>query len=191
MEGTAGRGACRALPFRGFRVASCPAAGGSAGLAGDASAALAGQDEAQQSGPDQALALPASILAKADALIADPKGLAEARAVTARHAYATTAMMTLLNTARLHAGVLAPAQFAWLKLVDRSLWYALHSLGYETEGFGRYLHPNPRVEALGPGTTGPSNSWQVPLSSLPAWSGRSKRCAEGNRVPPRAVESVR
>jgi intracellular multiplication protein IcmP len=58
-------------------------------------------------------------------------------------------MMTLLNAARLHAGVLAPAQFAWLKLVDRSLWYALHSLGYETEGFGRYLHPNPRVEALG------------------------------------------
>ena len=118
-------------------------------LLGDASAALAGQDEAQPSGPDQALALPASILAKADALIADPKGLVEARAVTARHAYATTAMMTLLNAARLHAGVLAPAQFAWLKLVDRSLWYALHSLGYETEGFGRYLHPNPRVEALG------------------------------------------
>jgi intracellular multiplication protein IcmP len=118
-------------------------------LLGDASAALGSQDEAQPSGPDQPLALPASILAKADALIADPKGLVEARAVTARHAYATTAMMTLLNTARLHAGVLAPAQFAWLKLVDRSLWYALHSLGYETEGFGRYLHPNPRVEALG------------------------------------------
>ena len=108
----------------------------------------------QQSGPDQALALPASILAKVDALIADPKGLAEARAVTARHAYATTAMMTLLNAARLHAGVLAPAQFAWLKLVDRSLWYALHSLGYETEGFGRYLHPNPRVEAGGQGPLG-------------------------------------
>jgi intracellular multiplication protein IcmP len=36
-----------------------------------------------------------------------------------------------------------------LKLVDRNLWYALHSLGYEIEGTGRYIHPNPRVEALG------------------------------------------
>jgi intracellular multiplication protein IcmP len=45
--------------------------------------------------------------------------------------------------------VLAPGQFAWLKLVDRPLWYALHSLGFETEGLGRYLHPNARVEAVG------------------------------------------
>lgn len=47
------------------------------------------------------------------------------------------------------AGALAPGQFGWLKLVDRRLWYALHLLGFETEGAGRYLHPNPRVEALG------------------------------------------
>jgi intracellular multiplication protein IcmP len=33
--------------------------------------------------------------------------------------------------------------------VDRPLWYALHSLGFESEGIGRYLHPNPRVEAAG------------------------------------------
>ena len=57
--------------------------------------------------------------------------------------------MQLLNQARLRGGVLAPGQFAWLKLVDRPLWYALHSLGFETEGFGRYCHPNPRVEAVG------------------------------------------
>ena len=49
----------------------------------------------------------------------------------------------------MRSGVLAPAQFAWLKLVDRPLWYALQSLGFETEGTGRYLHPNPRVEAVG------------------------------------------
>ena len=57
--------------------------------------------------------------------------------------------MSLLNAARSRHGVLAPAQFAWLKLVDRPLWYALQSLGFETEGVGRYLHPNPRVEAVG------------------------------------------
>ena len=69
--------------------------------------------------------------------------------VASRHAYTNPAMMELLVEARRRAGVLAPAQFAWLKLVDRHLWYALHSLGYETDGFGRYLHPNPRVEAIG------------------------------------------
>ena len=69
--------------------------------------------------------------------------------MTSRHAYTNPAMMELLVEARRRAGVLAPAQFAWLKLVDRRLWYALHSLGYETDGFGRYLHPNPRVEAIG------------------------------------------
>ncbi|MGK3936768.1 secretion/conjugation apparatus DotM-related subunit, partial [Enterococcus faecium] len=53
------------------------------------------------------------------------------------------------NAARLRAGVLPPAQFAWLRLVDRPLWYALHSLGFESEGIGRYLHPTPRVEAVG------------------------------------------
>ncbi len=57
--------------------------------------------------------------------------------------------MSLLNEARIQAGVLAPGQFAWLKLVDRPLWYALHSLGFESEGFDRYQHPNPRVEAAG------------------------------------------
>ena len=72
-----------------------------------------------------------------------------ALAIVNRHAYAHTALMELLNTARLRAGVLAPGQFAWLKLVDRPLWYTLHSLGFETEGIGRYLHPNPRVEAIG------------------------------------------
>ncbi len=72
-----------------------------------------------------------------------------ALAVTNRHAYTHTVLMALLNAARLRAGVLAPGQFAWLKLVDRPLWYALSSLGFETEGVGRYLHPNPRVEAVG------------------------------------------
>ena len=54
-----------------------------------------------------------------------------------------------LSKSFISPSLLAPAQFAWLKLVDRPLWYALHSLGFETEGFGRYLHPNPRVEAAG------------------------------------------
>jgi intracellular multiplication protein IcmP len=78
-----------------------------------------------------------------------------ALAIANRRAYTHTALMELLNKARLRGGVLAPGQVAWLKLVDRPLWYALHSLGFETEGLDRYCHPNPRVEAVG--AHGPSS----------------------------------
>jgi intracellular multiplication protein IcmP len=57
--------------------------------------------------------------------------------------------MSLLTAARRRSGVLAPAQFACLKLIDRSLWYALHSLGFEGDGLGQTTHPNPRIEAAG------------------------------------------
>ena len=59
--------------------------------------------------------------------------------VAARHGFQTTALMALLEHARTRAGVLAPAQFNMLKLMDRRLWYALHSVGM----------PNPYVEARG------------------------------------------
>ena len=82
-------------------------------------------------------------------LVSDHTVFSEPQSIMQRHAWTNTALMSLLNTARMRSGVLAPAQFAWLKLVDRPLWYALQSLGFETEGTGRYLHPNPRVEASG------------------------------------------
>lgn len=46
-----------------------------------------------------------------------------------RHAYVSTAMMRALNTAREDGGVLAPAQFVWLRAHNRSLWYPLNNLG--------------------------------------------------------------
>jgi len=119
-------------------------------LVGDCSQALPDVGAGAAEGPAQPLALPATCLDEVDALIGEPDGPAAAgRAVTDRHAWTHTALMSLLNAARLRAGVLPPAQFAWLKLVDRPLWYALHSLGFETDGIGRYLHPNPRPEAAG------------------------------------------
>jgi len=118
-------------------------------LLGDLSASLANSGQDKPEGPDAPLALPASSVAEADALLVEGELVTPALAIVNRHAYAHTALMELLNTARLRAGVLAPGQFAWLKLVDRPLWYTLHSLGFETEGIGRYLHPNPRVEAIG------------------------------------------
>ncbi len=118
-------------------------------LLGDLSAGLGTRGEDKPEGPETSLSLPDSVVAQADAILRDRALLTPALAVMQRPAYTHTALMAVLNAARLQAGVLASGQFAWLKLVDRRLWYALHSLGFETEGFGRYLHPNPRVEALG------------------------------------------
>jgi intracellular multiplication protein IcmP len=120
-------------------------------LLGDLSEALADPGEETHAGPTTPLVLPLAMVEKVDAILAslsfDIRSPAER--IMAAHAYTHPALMSLLNESRLAAGVLAPAQFAWLKLIDRPLWYALHSLGFETEGFGRYLHPNPRIEAAG------------------------------------------
>ena len=119
------------------------------GLLGAVSTALSASDGNAKTGPEAYLTLPPALVAEADTLLEDARWFADAAAAAGQHAYTTPALMTVLNTARLRAGVLAPAQFAWLKLVDRSLWYALQSLGFESEGIGRYLHPNPRAEAAG------------------------------------------
>ena len=120
-------------------------------LLGELSEALADPGKETDAGPAVPLVLPHAMVGKVDATLGslDSEVRLPADRVAAAHAYTHPALMTLLNEARLAAGVLAPAQFAWLKLVDRPLWYALHSLGFETEGFARYLHPNARIEAAG------------------------------------------
>ncbi len=121
-------------------------------LLGVASAALADANKDGENGPAEQLSLSAELMAEVDLVLnkeIEPKEKTAAVKIGAGHAYVTTALMALLTAARIKAGVMAPAQFVWLKLVDRNLWYALHSLGYEIEGIGRYIHPNPRIEALG------------------------------------------
>lgn len=59
-----------------------------------------------------------------------------------RHAYELTMMATLLEVARLD-GVLASAEFLWLKPVDRQLWYMLNTVGRRVapiEVAGPYSH---------------------------------------------------
>jgi intracellular multiplication protein IcmP len=120
-------------------------------ILGELSEALADLGKETSAGPTSPLVLPQAVSARSDALLVafsfDIRSAAEG--VAAAHAYTHPALMSLLNESRLAAGVLAPAQFAWLKLIDRPLWYALQSLGFETESYGRYLHPNPRIEAAG------------------------------------------
>jgi len=55
----------------------------------------------------------------------------EVQYVTRRHGYVLTLMASMLELARAD-GVLACAEFIWLKPVDRRLWYMLSSVGRQT-----------------------------------------------------------
>jgi intracellular multiplication protein IcmP len=60
-----------------------------------------------------------------------------------RHAYQTTAMLRALMTAREEGGVLAPAQFVWMRGFDRILWYPMNNLGrqsFHIEAMGAMGH---------------------------------------------------
>lgn len=86
----------------------------------------------------------------------DSKLLKEARAVLRnrdlaartlskcnQHAWQTTALLRGLLTAREEGGVLAPAQFVWLRSYDRALWYPLNNLGrqsFHMEAVGAMAH---------------------------------------------------
>lgn len=86
----------------------------------------------------------------------DSKLLKEARAVLARediagptlkkcnqHAWETTALLRALATAREEGGVLAPAQFVWMRAFNRALWYPLNNLGrqsFHMEAIGAMAH---------------------------------------------------
>lgn len=86
----------------------------------------------------------------------DRKLLSEARAILGNknlaatvlrkcneHAWENTAMLRGLMTARSEGGVLAPAQFVWLRAHDRNLWYPLNNLGrqsFHMEAMGIMAH---------------------------------------------------
>jgi hypothetical protein len=75
--------------------------------------------------------------------LADTGLLAVIDGGTKGHAYVATAMTALISSARRAGGVLASAEFLWLKGVDRSLWYALNNVGrraVHVEGAGAVAH---------------------------------------------------
>jgi len=76
-------------------------------------------------------------------LLSDPAVGGEALKIANRHAYRTTAILGILKWARFMGGVLAAAQFLWLRGADRNLWYALNNLGrrsFFAEGAGALAH---------------------------------------------------
>lgn len=52
--------------------------------------------------------------------------------IISRHAYVLTVMSQLLLEARKESGVLASAEFLWLKPINRRLWYTLNNVGRDT-----------------------------------------------------------
>lgn len=60
-----------------------------------------------------------------------------------QHAWETSALLRGLLSAREDGGVLAPAQFVWLRAYDRELWYPLNNLGRQSnhiEAIGAMAH---------------------------------------------------
>lgn len=83
------------------------------------------------------------VLAEARKYLKDPAIGGEAAKLAAKHAYRTTALLGVLKWGRYMGGVLASAQFLWLRGVDRELWYACNNLGrrtFHSEGAGALAH---------------------------------------------------
>lgn len=118
-------------------------------LLGDLSDSLRPKAKEAKEGPTESLRFPDALVARADALLAARELRGPLCAIMERHGFTTTGAMSVLLAARKEGGVLPPAQFGFLKLVDRRLWYALHSLGFPDDIYDPTLHPTPRVEALG------------------------------------------
>jgi len=81
-------------------------------------------------------------LAGVKEVLAKYKGNPTIDLVTSRHAYVLTVMASMLLYAR-SDGVLATADFLWLKPLDRPLWYMLCSIGRQTpfsEVAGPFAH---------------------------------------------------
>src|SRR5271155_1238737 len=122
-----------------------------AGLLGLLSEGLPTDKTDSGDGPEKPLAFDPKTLAVADRVLAETKAAVWVIEIMDAHHFTTPGLMSVLNAARLRSGVLAPAQFAFLKLVDRRLWYALHALGFESDALMAHPHPSMRVEAIGAG----------------------------------------
>ncbi len=106
------------------------------------------------------LVLPKEMKDQIRETIQDPKLGRVLEKIAAQHAFTTCALLRCLQFARDQGGVLAPAQFVWLRAVDRMLWYPLNNLGRNAvhiEAAGAITHyraeksankpiPNPQLD---------------------------------------------
>ncbi len=83
------------------------------------------------------------LLKEAQKVLKDKNLAGKTLAQANRHAYETTAMLRALQFAREEGGVLAPAQFVWLRAHNRDLWYPLNNMGrqsFHMEALGAMSH---------------------------------------------------
>lgn len=76
-------------------------------------------------------------------VLADDKATKPYLELAERHAYVATALIAVLRDVRKRQGVLASAEFVWLKKIDRDLWYAMNDTGrnaYHIESAGIFAH---------------------------------------------------
>jgi intracellular multiplication protein IcmP len=156
-------------------------------LLGHLAESLTSPRQEGRGGPDRPLVFPPSLVAFTDEVLRDPDVARPAAAIAAAHAYTAPALMSVLTQARSRAGVLAPSQFNFLKLVDRRLWYALHALGFPSDGPGHHPHPNARIEALGA-----RDHWELEcIAGCPLVKPMVERAVEAIRNPPAGGARVR
>jgi len=93
--------------------------------------------------PKQGLRMDPKLMDDVKHLLKDPEVGGKAATIMDQYAWRGTAMLGLLRWARANGGVLAPAQFLWLRAEDRALWYPLNNLGrrsFHSEGAGAMAH---------------------------------------------------
>lgn len=92
---------------------------------------------------ESGLKLDSSLISKARKVLRDRDISGKTLTLCNQHAYENTVMIRALAVARQEGGVLAPAQFLWLRAFDRLLWYPLNNLGRQShhmEALGAICH---------------------------------------------------
>ncbi|MGE4351895.1 MAG: hypothetical protein AB7E52_06875 [Bdellovibrionales bacterium] len=93
--------------------------------------------------PEKGYHLTHELMKEIHQILKDPAVGGKALEIASKHAFRTTAVLSILKWARFMGGVLASAQFLWLRAVDRDLWYSLNNLGrrsFHSEGAGAIAH---------------------------------------------------
>ncbi len=83
------------------------------------------------------------LISEINQILSDPELGGKIVPIADRFAYRVTAILGVLKWARANGGVLAPAQFIWVRGEDRPLWYPLNNLGrrsFHSEGAGAMAH---------------------------------------------------
>jgi len=99
---------------------------------------------------EHGLRINANVKAIATKVLSDRKLVEPLLEVVSRHAYVATAMVGALAWARREGGVLAPAQFVWLRGEHREMWYPLNNIGrrsFHVEASGAMGHYQAELEA--------------------------------------------